>query len=444
MMLRVSRLLVLAVLLNLLAWVGEANAIDASVAAMLERVQPAVVSIRTASSGIFRSEMLEDPNVRRVLGLPDNVLIVQTGATATGSGVIVDQQNGYIVTSRHLVADADDVSVTLADGRVFPAARVGEDVPTDLAVVKIDASNLSALKWGNSSELKVGDFVAAVGSPFGLTQTATSGIVSGLGRSGLGADEYQDYIQTDAAINPGNSGGALVSASGDLIGIARGIPATSEASTGIGFAIPSDIAVQIVRELIAHGEYRRGWLGLSVATIAGAQDGGTARTQGLLVNELACNSAAERQGVRLGDVILALDGRTFSTDAAFRNAISLLPANARITLDIRRGSKSQKLHVTLGDSTDRSELVTGQVAVTLEFPPTNGSPACAPTGPVLVEVAAGSAAYSIGLRAGDYLTAINGEPPVSADQVQSVLESTEGSASIDVLRAGTAYRLELE
>lgn len=358
--------------------------------------------------------------------------------------MIIDRENGYIITSRHLVADADDVSVKLADGRVFQADRVGEDAPTDLAVVKIEAPSLSSVKWGHSSELKVGDFVIAVGSPFGLTQTATFGIVSGLGRSGLGADEYEDYIQTDAAINPGNSGGALVNASGELIGIARGIAAPDEATTGIGFAIPSDIAVQIVRELIAHGEYKRGWLGLSVTGAADMGVGGATETQGFVVNELVCNSPAERQGVRLGDIVVALDGRTFPTDTAFRNAISLLPANARITLDVRRGEKLQKLSVTLSDAAARRNLDLGQESVVVEFPSANGSPACAPAGAVFVDVASGSVAYSMGLRTGDYLTAINGEPPVSVDQIRGVLESAQGSASVDILRAGTAYRLELE
>ncbi|PII37805.1 peptidase [Sinorhizobium meliloti CCBAU 01290] len=441
-MLKISRLLVLAALFDPFGGTAEATGIDAGVSAMLERVQPAVVSIRTISSGIFRSEMLEDPNVRKVLGLPDEVFIVQTGATATGSGVIIDREGGYIITSRHLVADADDVSVTLADGRVFRADRVGEDAPTDLAVIKIDASKLAALQWGNSSELKVGEFVAAIGSPFGLTQTATFGIVSGLGRSGLGADEYQDYIQTDAAINPGNSGGALVNLSGELIGVARGIAAPDQASTGIGFAIPSNIAAQIVRELIAHGEYKRGWLGLSVTAARDAQDGSATQPLGLVVNELACNSRrSARRG--LGDVIMALDDRAFSTEPAFRNAISLLPANARIALEIRRGEASQKLNVTLSDSADRSDA-SDQGSIIVEFPSASGSPACVPAGAVLVDVAPGSAAYSIGLRTGDYLTAINGKPPVSADQIGSVLESAEGSASIDILRAGTAYRIDVQ
>ena len=442
-MLKISRLLVLAALFDAFGGTAEATGIGADVSEILERVRPAVVSIRTVSSGIFRSELLEDPNVRKVLGLPDEVFIVQTGAIATGSGVIIDPEGGYIVTSRHLVADADDVSVTLSDGRIFQADRVGEDAPTDLAVVKIDASKLAALKWGNSSELKVGDFVAAVGSPFGLTQTATFGIVSGLGRSGLGADEYQDYIQTDAAINPGNSGGALVNVSGELIGIARGIAAPDQASTGIGFAIPSNIGAQIVRELIAHGEYKRGWLGLSVTAARDAQDGSATQAEALIVNELACNSPSELQGVRLGDVIMALDGRTFPTEAAFRNAISLLPANARITLDIRRGEASQKLNVTLSDSAAARDA-SDQGSVVVAFPSASGSLACAPSGAVLIDVAPRSTAYSIGLRTGDYLTAINGKPPVSADQIGSVLESVEGSASIDILRAGTAYRIDVQ
>ncbi|MDE4561728.1 PDZ domain-containing protein [Sinorhizobium meliloti SM11] len=161
------------------------------------------------------------------------------------------------------------------------------------------------------------------------------------------------------------------------------------------------------------------------------------------MNELACNSPAERQGVRLGDVITGLDDRAFSTEQAFRNAISLLPANARITLDVRRGETSQKLGMTLSDSVDRPD-VSDQGSVIVKFPSESGSPACVPAGAVLVDVAPGSAAYSIGLRTGDYLTAINGKPPVSADQIGSVLESVEGSASLDILRAGTAYRIDVQ
>ncbi|MEY9626390.1 trypsin-like peptidase domain-containing protein [Sinorhizobium fredii] len=445
MMLRFSRVLAIIATFGLATQPAGARGLETGLSAMLDRVRPAVVSIRTTTSGILTGGLLEDPNVRKVLGIPDDVLIVQSGAIATGSGVIIDGGNGYIVTSSHLIANADHVSVTIADGRVFQADIVGSDAPTDLAVVKIDASSLSALNWGRSSDLKVGDFVVAVGSPFGLTQTATFGMVSGLGRSGLGADEYEDYIQTDAPVNPGSSGGALVNYSGELVGVTRGIPPPSEGSSGIGFAIPSDIATRIVGALIADGEYKRGWLGASVAI--GEADEITGEAQGLVVDELACNSAAERQGLRLGDVIIAVDGRALKTEAVFKNAMSLLPVNARIMLDIRRGDKSQRLSLTLSDRDNdvRNSAGTGLLeSVAIGFPPATASQACTTNGPVLLDVPSGSLAHSLGLRTGDYVTAINGEAATSAAEIRGVLESAEGMVSVDILRTGTAYRIEID
>lgn len=420
-----------------------ARGFETSFSATLERVRPAVVGIRTTGSRILTNELLDDANVRKVLGLPDGVLIVQSGATAAGSGVIVDGEHGYIVTNSHVLADADDVAVTLEDGRVFQAEVVGSDAPTDLAVIKIEASNLTALDWGRSSDLKVGDFVVVVGSPLDLEQTATFGIVSGLGRSGLGADVYEDYIQTDAAVNPGSSGGALVNGAGELLGVMRGAPPPNEGSQGIGFAIPSEIAAQIVRALIADGVVRRGWLGASVTL---AQEGeGAAR--GLVVDELACNSAAERQGVRLGDVITALNGRALSTETAFKNTVSQLPPDARITLDIRRGQETQRLDLTLSDSGAAIRAAPVHRAlgsVTLGWPLPSPSRACMPTGPIFLTVPADSVAYVVGLRAGDYLTAVNGEAATSAAQIEDLLEAADGKIAIDILRAGTAYRIEVE
>ncbi|MEK1931213.1 MAG: trypsin-like peptidase domain-containing protein, partial [Pararhizobium sp.] len=435
-MLKISGLLIITGILGAAGQYAQAAGIETGLPSMLAQVRPAVVSIRAVVSEITTSDALDDPNIRKALGIPQDVLIVQSGVIATGSGVIVDR-NGYIVTNSHLIANADDISVTLADGKVYQAGRVGVDAPTDLAVVKIDAPGLPALNWGRSSELRVGDFVVAIGNPFDLAQTATFGIVSGLGRSGLGVDEYEDYIQTDAAINPGSSGGALVTPSGSLIGITRGVPATSEASAsaGIGFAIPSQIAEQIVRQMIAHGEYRRGWLGLSV-TDTETDGGGNREEQGMAVNSLTCNSAAERQGVQLGDVIMALNGRTLGTVTAFTNAVSLLPANSRITLDIRRGEKLQRLELVLSDRNDDPRHNTSSVfldSVTIGFPSRAYSKACAPTGPVLLDVGIASVAYSAGLRAGDFLTSINGQALNSLDQVAKILEEPDGKASVDIL-----------
>lgn len=421
---------------------ASASGFEVSFSGTLDRVRPAIVGISTTANRVLTNELLDDENVRRILGLPEGAFIVETNATTTGSGVIIDGDQGYIVTSRHVIADADDVAVTLKDGRVLPAEIVGSDATTDLAVIKIDASPLVALGWGRSSGLKVGDFVAAVGSPLGLEQTATFGIVSGLGRSGLSVDDYEDYIQTDAAVNPGSSGGALVNAAGELVGVMRGVPIPNERSQGIAFAIPSDIAAQVVQALIKDGEIKRGWLGVSV-TLARTDEGVSA---GLVVDQLACNSAAERQGVRLGDIITALNGRALSTEVSFNNFVSLLSPDAHITLDVRRGDATQRLALTLSnpDSIQTAPMHPLLDAVVFGLPVSSPSRACMPTGPVLLEVPPDSAAYAAGLRTGDYLTAINGEPAFSAGRIEGLLESNDGKISVDILRAGTAYRIEAE
>jgi serine protease Do len=419
-----------------------ASGFDADFSGTLARVRSAVVGISSTANRILTNELLDDANVRKILGLPDGVLIVQSGATVTGSGVIIDSEHGYIVTNSHVIADADDIVVTLKDGRVLQAEVVGSDAPTDLAVIKIGAPGLVALDWGRSSGLKVGDFVAAIGSPLGLEQTATFGIVSGLGRSGLGIDEYEDYIQTDAALNPGNSGGALVNATGELLGVIRGVPPPNEGAQGIGFVIPSEFASKIVRALVKDGEVRRGWLGVSV-TLSQADVGAT---QNLVVDRLVCNSAAERQGVKLGDAVTALNGHAVSTEAAFKNAVSLLAPDARVILDIRRGGRVQRLELTLADpgSVQSAPVHRALEAVTLGLPVSSRSRACTPNGPIFLEVPSDSIAYAAGLRTGDYLTSINGEPAISAAQIQDLLDASDDKISLDILRAGTAYRIEAD
>jgi len=435
------RFLLAAAICAFAASSAPASGFDAGFSDSLARVRSAVVGISSTASRILTNDLLDDANVRKILGLPDGVLIVQSGATVTGSGVIIDSEHGYIVTNSHVIADADEIEVTLKDGRVLQAEIVGSDGPTDLAVIKISAPGLVALDWGRSSDLKVGHFVAAVGSPLGLEQTATFGIVSGLGRSGLGIDEYEDYIQTDAALNPGNSGGALVNAAGELLGVVRGVPPPNEGAQGIGFAIPSEFASKIVRALIEDGEIRRGWLGVSVTL----SQVGIDATQDLVVDRLSCNSTAERQGVKLGDAVTALNGHAVSTEAAFKNAVSLLAPDAQVILDIRREGRTRRLELTLADAASvRSAPVHRALdTVTLAFPVSSASRACTPNGPVLLEVPSDSIAYAAGLRAGDYLTSINGEPAVSSPRIQDLLDAANGKVSFDILRAGTAYRIEV-
>lgn len=404
----------------------------------LTRVTPAVVGITSTANRILSNDLLDDPNVRKILGLPDNVLVVESGATITGSGVIIDAEHGYIVTNSHVIADSDDIAVTLKDGRVLPAEVVGRDPPTDLAVIRIEAAGLTALNWGRSSAIKVGDFVVAVGSPLGLEQTASFGIVSGLSRTGLGIDEYEDYIQTDAALNPGNSGGALVNAAGELLGVVRGAPPPDEAAQGVGFIIPSDFATKVVRTLIRDGEIRRGWLGASVTLSQAGDDA----ARELVVDRLSCGSAAERQGVKLGDAVTALNGHAVSSEAGFRNAASLLEPDTQVTLDISREGRAERLELKLSDPASMLSAPDHRTldSVTLALPNSSASRACTPNGPVLIEVPSDSVAYAAGLRVGDYLTSINGEEAASVSRLQDLLDAADGKVSFDILRAGTAYR----
>jgi S1-C subfamily serine protease len=236
-----------------------------SLAPMLERTTPAVVNIATYTTVQVRNPLLEDPFFRRFFNVPDQRRYRRT--QSAGSGVVVDAQRGYIVTNHHVVNRADEVAVTLADGRTVTAELVGADPQVDLAVLKVAPEDLTQIEFADSTALRVGDFVVAIGNPFGLNQTVTSGIVSALGRSGLGIEGYEDFIQTDASINPGNSGGALVDLSGRLVGINTAIIAPSGGNVGIGFAIPANMVRAVMAQIIEHGQVRRGYLGLDVQAL---------------------------------------------------------------------------------------------------------------------------------------------------------------------------------
>ena len=281
-----------------------------SLAPMLERVTPAVVNISAQDE--------PDPQARMAGGGRQNV----------GSGVIVDAAQGNILTNHHVVRGASAIRVSLQDGRSFSAKVVGSDPDTDLAVLRIPAENLQALALSDSSDLRVGDFVVAIGDPFGLGQSASSGIVSALDRSNLRAAGYQNFIQTDASINPGNSGGALVNLNGELVGINTMIYTPSGGNVGIGFAIPSNLAAEVMRQLLQHGQVQRGGLGLDTLDITprnARQLGLAPGSSGVAVARVADGSPAQQAGVQARDQIVAVDGKPVSTSAQLRNAEGLLP-----------------------------------------------------------------------------------------------------------------------
>ena len=323
-----------------------------SLAPMLEHVTPAVVNISTKTRVQVRDQYFDDPLMRQFFGLPATPR--ERVEQSLGSGVIVNAAKGYVLTNNHVIAGADDISVTLQDGRTFKGKLVGSDPDTDVAVVQIPAENLHALPLADSSKPRVGDYVAAVGEPFGLSETVTAGIVSALGRSGLGrgssgSSGYQNFIQTDASINPGNSGGALVNLRGQLVGINSMIFSPSGGNVGIGFAIPSNLASEVMTQLIEHGKVQRGSLGLQVQAITPriAQLLKLKDRSGVVVTGVSADSSAAQAGLQPGDVLTTLNGKPLHDVNELRNAEGLLPLGSTVQLGVLRDGKVREVSTKL-------------------------------------------------------------------------------------------------
>ncbi|AWU94683.1 Do family serine endopeptidase [Azospirillum ramasamyi] len=315
-----------------------------TIAPMLEQVTPAVVNISVLSQAPqAENPLLRDPFFRRFFNLPDQMPQGRPQVSA-GSGVIVDAARGYVVTNSHVVENAQEIAVTLKDRRRLRARLIGRDAATDIALLQIKAENLTALPLGDSDRAKVGDFVVAIGNPFGLGQTVTSGIVSALGRSGLKIEGYEDFIQTDASINPGNSGGALVNFQGELIGINTAIIGPAGGSVGIGFAVPVSIVRSVMEQLREYGEVRRGRLGVAIQDLTPdlAESLNLQGDEGALIAKIERGSPADSGGLRSGDVVVAVDGRPIRSATDFRNRIGLMRVGTPVQLTVVRngGQKS--------------------------------------------------------------------------------------------------------
>lgn len=328
-----------------------------TLAPMLERVNPAVVNIATSTTVPVRNPLFEDPFFRRFFNVPDRQRYRQT--RSAGSGVVVDAENGYIVTNNHVVQRADNIDVTLADGRLLEATLVGSDPQVDLAVLKVDPDKLAEIGFANSGELRVGDFVVAIGNPFGLNQTVTSGIISALGRSGLGIEGYEDFIQTDASINPGNSGGALVDLNGRLVGINTAIFTPAGGNVGIGFAIPSNMVQAVMSQLIAHGEVRRGHLGIVVQDLSPelAEAFNVDFREGVLVVEVMPESSAETAGIEAGDIITRVREREVSNVEEFKSQTAIIFIGDEVEFEVLRDGDAIEVAMQIKD--DDLEKVRG-------------------------------------------------------------------------------------
>lgn len=377
-----------------------------------ERVTPAVVNITTRRSG-------RAPTDRRQPFGPFGRQMPQMGA---GSGVVISP-DGEIVTNNHVIEGADEIVVTFADRREFRAELIGTDKPSDLAFLRIDAKNLPHLTLGDSSKLRLGEFVLAVGNPFGVGQTVTMGIVSAKGRANMGIVDYENFIQTDASINPGNSGGALVNLAGELVGINTAILSRSGGNQGIGFAVPSSMVGPIRSQILATGRVRRGYLGVVIQDLtpdlAASLD--LRDVEGVLVSDVLENGPADQGHVEPGDVITKVDGQPTLTAAQLRNRVALIAPGSKVALDVLREGKSKRMTVTLvekdgeaavarGDADGEHllsglsvEPLTGDVRAQLRLP-------SRVRGVVVANVAAGSAAERAGLERGDVIVAVNRRP----------------------------------
>jgi len=415
----------------------------ASLAPMLETVLPAVVNISTSSAVQVRhNPLLDDPFFRRFFDLPDDESR-EPQTRSRGSGVIVDARQGYVLTNQHVIDDAGEITVTLHDRRSFTARVIGQDPEVDIALLQIEAGDLTALPIADSDALRVGDFVVAIGNPFGLGQTVTYGIVSALGRSGLGIEGFENFIQTDASINPGNSGGALVTTQGELVGINTAILGPSGSSIGIGFAIPSNMAQAIVRQLAEHGEVRRGELGVVIQDLTPELAGafGLQGSGGALLARVVPGSAADTAGLAAGDIVVAANGRPIRSGGALRNAIGLLPVGDTLALDILRNGRLMTLRATIAstepsgaDAGGMSERLAGAV---LGDPPSGQ----AGRGVRVLDVQRGSPAWRTGLRAGDVIVAINRQAVAAVADVPDALRRAPGSLQLNIRRGNAALSI---
>lgn len=397
-----------------------------SLAPMLQRTVPGVVNISTRGRvQMQQNPMFNDPFFRRFFQMPDQPQ--EREVSSLGSGVIVDAARGYVLTNNHVIANADEIRVTLQDGRELVAEVVGTDEATDVALLKVEAERLTALPFSDSDKLEVGDFVVAIGNPFGLGQTVTSGIVSGLGRAlGLRGPQqsFEDFIQTDAAINRGNSGGALVNLRGELVGINTAILSGTGGNIGIGFAIPVNMARYVMDQLIEHGEVRRGVLGINIQNLDPelAQALGTKETQGVVVTNVAEGSSAAKADIRAGDVIVSVNGRAVTHWNELRNRLGMLRVGERVRLEIIRDGRRRTVNAVIG------ELSSTEVAADALHPGLAGAtfaniPETSPlygrvVGVQVTAVEQGSPAARARLAPDDVITSVNRQDVRNVDDLR--------------------------
>jgi serine protease DegQ len=412
-----------------------------SLAPLVRGVTDGVVNIATKTTQRMQpNPLLDDPFFRRFFNIPPGMQQPRERTVqSAGSGVIVDAAKGYVMTNHHVVDKADEIVVTLKDQRRLTAKLVGSDPDSDLAILQVPADRLRAVPLGNSDALEVGDFVVAIGNPFGLGQTVTSGIVSALGRRGLGIESYEDFIQTDASINPGNSGGALVNLKGELIGINTAILGPSGGNIGIGFAIPINMARAVMQQIVEFGEVRRGQLGVSIQNLTPelSEALNTRTLSGAVVSRVQPGSAAEDAGLEQGDVIVGLNGAPIQDSADLRNRVGLLPPGSKAELKVIRKGREMTINATIGKPQDSAQAggvkdVPQLAGVQLEVQPArrgeNGGRV------IVTRVDPDTKAYEAGLRPGDVILSVNQQRVSTLEDVSRAGAGRPGKLLVQIGR----------
>tara|TARA_B100000035_G_scaffold121063_1_gene102853 strand:+ start:8361 stop:9734 length:1374 start_codon:yes stop_codon:yes gene_type:complete len=421
-----------------------------SLAPMLENVTPAVVNIYTISETEDRGHQINDPFLRKFFNIPGQQKSRKRNRSGLGSGVIIDKKKGFVITNNHVIAKAKDIKVKLSDGREFKATLVGADPASDIAVIKINAKNLNSLNFADSNKLRVGDFVVAIGNPFGIGQTVTSGIISALGRSGLGIEAYENFIQTDASINPGNSGGALVNLKGELVGINTAIIGSkgNAGSVGIGLAIPVNMALDITDQLIKYGKVKRGYLGVSAQDLTPdlSKAFGINTNKGAIITQVEKGSPADKAGIKIGDVVTKINNQNVENASAMRNKIGLLKVNTTISIQLNRKGEVISTNVKIVEPkiSKKSGIKINPRLQGIVFAEiTKNMPEYGKvTGIKVIKISKKSKAYYVGIRPNDIILSVNNIPVQKIKDLEIVAGQNDSELIVHVQRGNrTAFLL---
>jgi Do/DeqQ family serine protease len=415
-----------------------------SIAPLLKQVSPAVVNVSTVGMQTVQNPLLSDPFFRHFFQVPPGAETQKRRTQSAGSGVIIDAANGIVITNHHVVEGANEISVGLQDGRMLKATLVGSDPEVDIAVLKIEPVRLTALKLNDSEATEVGDFVIAIGNPFGLGQTVTTGVVSALGRKGLGIEGYENFIQTDASINPGNSGGALVNFKGELIGINTAILGPNGGNIGIGFAIPVKMAKNSVDQIVKFGAVKRGQLGVVIQDLTPdlAQAFNIGESQrGVVIAQVQPGSSAAKAGLQAGDVVVSVDAKPVDNAAELRNEIGSRRIGEVLKMTVLRDGKSRSVEVRVGepiaDVAAASDIHPFLQGAKLE-PRSDGH------GIKVIAIEPGSAAQQSGLQIGDVIQSANRIEVRTLDDLRKAARASSQRLLLQIVRGGAGLFLVLQ